>query len=80
MNDDPSHCVNEPMTEESGDVFVEGLVAGVSSQPADASSGDVSRVDGAEEVASMFSPRVGGQPPDASRSEPMVARHFEVCK
>jgi hypothetical protein len=54
MNDDPSHCVNEPMTEESGDVFVEGLVAGVSSQPADASSGDVSRVDGVEEMVSMF--------------------------
>ena len=80
MNDDPSRWTNGPTTEESGDVFVEGLVAGVSSQLADTLFGDVSRVDGAEEVASMFSPRVGGQPPDASRSEPMVARHFEVCK
>jgi hypothetical protein len=42
------------MTEESGDIFVEGLVAGVSSQLVDALLGDVSRVDGMEEMASMF--------------------------
>jgi hypothetical protein len=42
------------MTEEGGDVFVEGLVAGVPSQPADALSGDVRRVDGVEVMVSMF--------------------------
>jgi hypothetical protein len=54
VNNDPSRCVNEPTREDSGDMFVEGLVAGVSSPLTDASFGDVSRVDGVEEMASMF--------------------------
>ena len=53
MNDDPSRWTNGPTTEESGDVFVEGLVAGVSSQLADVLLGDVSRVDGVGEMASI---------------------------
>jgi hypothetical protein len=45
--------VNEPVTAEHGDVFVEGLVTGVSSRLVDASLGDASGVDGVEEMASM---------------------------
>lgn len=54
MKFDPSRCGKESVIVESGDVFAEGLVAGVSNQPVDASLGDVSCVDGVEEVASMY--------------------------
>jgi hypothetical protein len=51
---DPSRCVNEPATAEDGDVFIERLVTGVSSQLVDGSLGDASGVDGVEEMTSMF--------------------------
>jgi hypothetical protein len=80
--------VNEPVTAETGDVFVEGVVTGVSSRLVDASLGDASGVDGVEEMASMFraiyrpelSLEAGGQPPDTLLSWSTIARHSEVCK
>jgi hypothetical protein len=54
MNVDASRCGKESVTVESGDIFAEGLVAGVSNQPVDVSLGDVSFVDGVEGVALMY--------------------------
>jgi len=54
MKVDPSRCGKESVTVESGDIFAKGLVAGVSNQSVDVSLGDVSFVDGLEEVASMY--------------------------